>query len=629
MAVPYEKIVAEDLNLGHGSATVTMPAGGTATGNKIGIHSLLGDVYNVVDFGAVGDGATDDSTAILAAYAAIPATGGVVQFEPGKTYRTTQRWNVLKPNVTIEGNGADLLFEPTDVSTHDRALVIHAGDSGGFSALRNVSGAIAVGATAFTLQSSGDGTDLVAGDWLTVEETDGGATPNGEICIFDWVQVASVSGTTVNVLSAFRTAFPGTHNTVQFRRVINLVENITVRNLRIRTTNLTNTLLAVSLGIARKILLHNVVCAPVKGNAISSYRTADLTLSDCHQDNTNGQATEIAATVDFKAHGNTFAIRGVVPNRSALTLDFGTAFFSVIGNTIGPAGNIAVQMVYGCHDGIFAFNNIDYVHNFSIDASGIAALGCQRVHCVYNVLRGGAGATATGIGFADTSGFTTNFPTQDNVIAHNIIKNFAVPYSTLDADDVYITASSGKEVQAHGIGLGTSPAMTTLLTLASATDADVAIRMTHNGVGNWFTGIDFAGAAALYFIGFNDVAARDFLFDQNGLFAIKNGLSAGGLQVGATGTPVKLYRSATAAKAAAAYSANPIAANSTATFTITVAGATGGHIAVASPDQNPGAGLVWSAYVSAADTVTVVVANVTGAGIVPATATWRVSVFQH
>lgn len=40
MSVPYEKIVAEDLNLGVGEVEVTMPGGGTATGNKIGPHTF-------------------------------------------------------------------------------------------------------------------------------------------------------------------------------------------------------------------------------------------------------------------------------------------------------------------------------------------------------------------------------------------------------------------------------------------------------------------------------------------------------------------------------------------------------------------------------------------------------------
>ncbi len=40
MAVPYEKIVEEDLNLGSGEVTVTMPGGGSATGHKIGLQSF-------------------------------------------------------------------------------------------------------------------------------------------------------------------------------------------------------------------------------------------------------------------------------------------------------------------------------------------------------------------------------------------------------------------------------------------------------------------------------------------------------------------------------------------------------------------------------------------------------------
>lgn len=45
MSVPYEKIVEEDLNLGVGEVQVTMPGGGTATGNKIGPHTFYSRVF--------------------------------------------------------------------------------------------------------------------------------------------------------------------------------------------------------------------------------------------------------------------------------------------------------------------------------------------------------------------------------------------------------------------------------------------------------------------------------------------------------------------------------------------------------------------------------------------------------
>lgn len=89
MAVPYELIVAEDLNRGYGTVPVTMPGGGTATGTQIGIHTYIGPAWlNVKDFGAQGDGVADDTVAIQTAAAALPATGGVLFF-PSGTYLTT------------------------------------------------------------------------------------------------------------------------------------------------------------------------------------------------------------------------------------------------------------------------------------------------------------------------------------------------------------------------------------------------------------------------------------------------------------------------------------------------------------------------------------------------------------
>jgi len=47
-------------------------------------HSTLHNIHvNVKAFGAVGDGVTDDTTAIQAAITALPATGGILYFPPG------------------------------------------------------------------------------------------------------------------------------------------------------------------------------------------------------------------------------------------------------------------------------------------------------------------------------------------------------------------------------------------------------------------------------------------------------------------------------------------------------------------------------------------------------------------
>jgi hypothetical protein len=59
---------------------------------------------DVRDYGAVGDGATDDKVAIQAAITASPSTGGVVYLPPG-TYRLTGAL-VLKSNLVLAGAGS-------------------------------------------------------------------------------------------------------------------------------------------------------------------------------------------------------------------------------------------------------------------------------------------------------------------------------------------------------------------------------------------------------------------------------------------------------------------------------------------------------------------------------------------
>jgi hypothetical protein len=72
-----------------------------------------------------------------------------------------------------------------------------------------------------------------------------------------------------------------------------------------------------------------------------------------------------------------------------------------------------------------------------------------------------------------------------------------------------------------------------------------------------------------------------------------------------------------------------ISSNATESLTMTVAGAsTGDSVAIGAP-AGIEAGLVWSAVVTAADTVTIRVQNDTGGSINPASATWRATVFEY
>ena len=65
----------------------------------------LEESVSVADFGATGDGVTDDTIAIQAALNSIPATGGMLYLPPG-TYKTTATLTLLaKSNVTVFGAG--------------------------------------------------------------------------------------------------------------------------------------------------------------------------------------------------------------------------------------------------------------------------------------------------------------------------------------------------------------------------------------------------------------------------------------------------------------------------------------------------------------------------------------------
>jgi hypothetical protein len=89
----------------------------------LGTPSFAGlPVYDVADFGVVGDGVTDDMGPIQAAVtAARLAGGGVVRFDGNKTYRAVGRTDVVPRSVfdlvgatdiSIQGNGARILLHP-------------------------------------------------------------------------------------------------------------------------------------------------------------------------------------------------------------------------------------------------------------------------------------------------------------------------------------------------------------------------------------------------------------------------------------------------------------------------------------------------------------------------------------
>jgi hypothetical protein len=85
-------------------------------------QTKLREIVSVDDFGAVGDGVTNDAAAIALAIANTPA-GGVLRLTPGKTYFSSTTVTFDADNLTVEGTGA------TITTTADNQAVNFAGAS--------------------------------------------------------------------------------------------------------------------------------------------------------------------------------------------------------------------------------------------------------------------------------------------------------------------------------------------------------------------------------------------------------------------------------------------------------------------------------------------------------------------
>lgn len=98
MAVRYQKIVEQDLDLGYGEVTdITNPAGGTMIGNKIGLHTFT-DIFTLKDYGAAGSGSVDDSEALVKA----TTDQGYIVITPG-TYSVAQDTEIVNCVLSFEG----------------------------------------------------------------------------------------------------------------------------------------------------------------------------------------------------------------------------------------------------------------------------------------------------------------------------------------------------------------------------------------------------------------------------------------------------------------------------------------------------------------------------------------------
>jgi len=216
------------------TARATDTSGLTASSTVTVNISNSGSTINVLNFGATGNGSTNDTTAINNAIAALqPGDTLLFPCTINSTYLVTSQLTINVSNVTVDGSSCAILH-----NTSSGAILVIGGSGNGNP---NYGPAVALSATAnelaasFTTVSS---LGIAAGDFLRLQQggkdsstgsTDTGCDPSG--CRGEVVKVASVSGNTVMVTTALHDTYNPSLNAATAQRILNPLTGVTVKNI--------------------------------------------------------------------------------------------------------------------------------------------------------------------------------------------------------------------------------------------------------------------------------------------------------------------------------------------------------------------------------------------------------------
>lgn len=379
----------------------------------------------------------DDTAAVQALLDA----GGVVQLD-ARTYHISRTLMMSHSGTTLQGHGAStvLFYEPPAPGTvkhcqNDRVITTRCALSATIPL--EVAGAINVGDTSFQAANSSDLAGIGAGDWLLITNWDPGIKDGtfhtSYATTVDWVQVANVSGTTVNVTVPFRQAFstpfpytPSTGGTITsgvgFQKIF-VTQDLAVQDLSIVVD-------PSAAGSAVGVAILSTLNATVQRISVTTHGTADPLYSEyskgatfANNTTTGAGLSEFATSVDLTLAGNTMSST----NSPAIGLDLGTAFFTVNGNRILASANAGIYALYNVHDGAISNNDLAYVDtvNGATRAIGILLEGCPYVSVTGNSLAGGAGATSVGILFSAYAAAQLPEPDTGDTASGNSIQGFA------------------------------------------------------------------------------------------------------------------------------------------------------------------------------------------------------------
>ena len=218
------------------TARATDTSGATAT-SSISVtvsNTNNGSIINVLNYGATGNGSTDDTAAVNSAIAALqPGDTLLFPCTSSSTYLLSSQLTLNISNITIDGSSCAILH-----NTSSGTIMVIGGSGNGNP---NYGPAIALNATANELAttfSTVSSLGVAPGDYLLLQQggqdsstgsSDTGCDPSG--CRGEVLKVASVSGNSITVTTALHDTYNPSLNAATAQKILTPLTAITVKNI--------------------------------------------------------------------------------------------------------------------------------------------------------------------------------------------------------------------------------------------------------------------------------------------------------------------------------------------------------------------------------------------------------------
>ena len=323
-----------------------------------------GSIINVLNFGATGNGSTNDTAAINSAIAALqPGDTLLFPCTTNSTYLVTSQLTINVSSVTVDGSSCAILH-----NTSSGTVMVIGGSGNGNP---NYGSAVALSTTAnelaasFTTVSS---LGVAAGDYVRLQQGgkdssngsgDTGCDPSG--CRGEALKVASVSGNTITVTTALHDTYNPSVNNATAQKILSPVTGLTVKNITFDGNGSNVYGLAVA-GVAESTLT-GVTSKNVRGSALLN--RGDFNVAWSNISVTGAGSAQCGSAVWFENQGN-LSVNGM----------------TVSNENPGASGT-------GClYNGAFGFELIasanSTISNLTVDASGAYGRPFKTTAARYN-----------------------------------------------------------------------------------------------------------------------------------------------------------------------------------------------------------------------------------------------------